>query len=181
MSLNQNNKLKGGGGRGQTQLLHHFQDAFAACAEPHHCLSPQTLASCLLTKASGGGKNKFQYEKLLVLYMLHDSCCNSVGSAEDSLRAGGGGTPHADWLLHASPSVAGGDTVGATAPVPRPPLCLPVAGRDRAWSGTSLACCSACQWAQPQQAEEWHRHISLDKQKGDCSMMRNCDKSMTDL
>lgn len=162
MSLNQNNKLKNGGEEGR----------FSCCtisrmpsqrALNHTIVSPLKHWRLVCSqRPQGEERTNFSMKSFRFC-----TCCTipvgiSVGSAEDSLQASGGGASHAAWVLHTSPSVAGGDTVGAMAPVPRPPPCLPVAGRDGAWSGRSLARCSACQWAQPQQAEERHRHVFLD-------------------
>lgn len=115
--------------------------------------------------------------------MWHDFCCSPVGSAEDSLAASSGGTLHAARLLRASASVVGKDAVGAMAPLPQPLLCPHrLAGRGSEWrvlgsplylpKGTTTVGRGAA-WACL-----LGRH---HRQKADCSMMRNCDKSMTDL
>lgn len=176
-------KLRGGAGgqRVTTELLRHFQRASAAWAEPHHCLCPQRLASCLLTKASGTGKNKLQYEKLLVLDMWYYFSCRSVGSTEDLLETSGGGTLHAalPWLSQLQHS--GKRCCGSGGSFPRAATMPDCGWGDQAahlWLALCLLQDTAVKGERRGRAclFGWEH-----KWKGDCSMMRNCDKSMTDL
>lgn len=99
-------------------------------------------------------------------------------------QAAGNFTSHAAWVLCASSSVAGRDAVGAMAPLPPLLPCL------RRLAGTGYRVAGPWLTALPAKGRNYGGQRSgmgmppwttPQALKGGCSMMRNCDESMTDL